>query len=121
MKFKTKRRIVKTKKILLQGILIIIGTALTAISTSMFLLPNQLSSGGFSGIATITYYLFKIPLGTAVIILNIPLFILSFIKSGRKFFINAVFGTSLLSIFLNFFEKFGPLTDDRFLGCNDSI
>ena len=117
MNFKTKRKIVKFRHLTIQAIQIIVGTAIIAFSTSLFLLPNKLSSGGFSGIATITYYLFKIPLGTTVLILNIPLFILSLIKNGKSFFINALIGTVLLSLFLNIFETFEPLTTDRFLGC----
>ena len=42
---------------------IIIGCLFMAMGTSLFLLPNQLSSGGFAGIATIIYYLFSLPLG----------------------------------------------------------
>ena len=117
MNFKTKRKIVKIRYLLIQAIQIVVGTAIVAFSTTLFLLPNQLSAGGFSGLATITYYLFGIPLGTTVLILNIPLFILSLIKNGKGFFINAIVGTVLLSIFLNIFETFDPLTTDRFLGC----
>lgn len=117
MRFKTKRKIIKFRYLLIQAIQIIVGTAIVAISTSLFLLPNQLSAGGFSGISTITYYLLGIPIGTTVLILNIPLFILSLIKNGKDFFINAIVGTVLLSVFLNFFERFEPLTTDRFLGC----
>ena len=117
MNFKIKRRIVKFKYLIIQAIQIIVGTAIVAFSTSLFLLPNQLSAGGFSGLATITYYLFRIPLGTTVLILNIPLFIIALIKNGKGFFINALVGTVLLSVFLNIFETFEPLTTDRFLGC----
>ena len=117
VKFKTKRKIIKIKYLLVQLIQIIIGTALVAISTSLFLLPNQLSSGGFSGIATIVYYLLKIPLGTTVLVLNIPLFIMSLIKNGKSFFLNAITGTIGLSFFLNIFEKLKPITTDRFLAC----
>ena len=46
-------------KIIKEGIYIIIGCALMASGTSLFLLPNQLSSGGFAGISTIIYYLFS--------------------------------------------------------------
>lgn len=52
-----------------------------------------------------------------MLLLNIPLFIISFIKNGKSFFINALIGTSLLSLFLNIFDNLKPLTDDRFLGC----
>lgn len=117
MKFKTKREIIKIKRFIIQVIHIITGTALIAIATSLFLLPNQLSAGGFSGIATITYYLFGLPLGVTVLMLNIPLFILSIIRNGKTFFINALMGTIFLSFFLDYFDKFKPLTTDRFLGC----
>lgn len=117
MKFKTKRRIIKFRYLAIETFQIIVGTAIMAFGTTLFLLPNQLSSGGFSGLGTITYYLFGIPLGTTTIILNIPLFIMSFIKNGKKFFLNALLGTVSLSIFFNIFEGFKPLTTDRFLAC----
>lgn len=117
MKFKNKREIVRIRKNIIQILHIIIGTSLIALATSLFLLPNQLSAGGFSGIATITYYLFKFPLGLTVLVLNIPLFILSIFKNGKKFFINALLGTLFLSFFLDFFDSFKALTEDRFLGC----
>ena len=56
---------------------IILGCIIMAIGTSMFLLPNKFSTGGVTGIATIVYYLFKIPLGTVNILINI-LFIFQF-------------------------------------------
>ncbi len=117
MRFKEKRNIVKIRKFILRIIQIIFGTAILAVGVSLFLLPNQLSSGGFSGIATILYYLIKIPVGTIVLILNIPLFIIALLKNGRKFVINTITGTALLSFFLNIFEKIEPLTNDRFLAC----
>ena len=117
MDFKAKRRIVKFRYLVIELIQIISGTAIIAFGTSLFLLPNQLSAGGFSGLGTITYYLFGIPLGTTTLILNIPLFVMSVIKNGKKFFLNALLGTVLLSVFFNIFEKFKPLTTDRFLAC----
>lgn len=117
MDFKKKRKIVKFKYIIIQTIQIIVGTLVMAFGTSLFLLPNQLSSGGFSGLGTITYYLLGIPLGTTTLILNIPLFIISFIKNGKKFFLNALLGTFSLSMFFNIFENLKPLTTDRFLAC----
>ena len=105
------------KNHILQIAQIAIGTAIMGVSTSLILLPNKLSSGGFSGLATITYYLFRIPLGTTILVLNIPLFIIALIKNGKKFFISAIIGTILLSAFLNFFDRLKPLTTDRFLAC----
>lgn len=117
MKFKTKKKIIKLRKIILQIIQIAIGTALMAVAVDLFLLPNQISSGGFSGIGTILYYLFEFPVGTTTLLLNVPLFIIVLIKDGRKFFFNALIGTAFLSFFLNIFQRFGALTQDRFLAC----
>ncbi len=88
-----------------------------SVGVSQFLLPNQLSSGGFTGIATILYYLLKLPMGITIIVLNIPLFIMAFIKKGGIFLVKAILGTVFLSIFIDVFDKFQPFTNDRFLAC----
>ena len=61
------------------------GSFIIAVAVSLFLLPNELSLGGFSGIATIAYYILKIPMGTTILVLNIPLFILAAFKIGKTF------------------------------------
>ena len=40
-------------------LIITIGCLIAGFGTSCFLLPNKLSSGGFSGISTILYYFYK--------------------------------------------------------------
>ena len=95
----------------------IFGAFIMAIAVSQFLLPNELSSGGFSGIATITYYLFKIPMGTTILLLNVPLFIFAGFKIGKEFFIKSIIGTSSLSIFIDILDRLPELTDDKFLAC----
>lgn len=97
--------------------LIIVGSMLMAISTALILLPNQLSTGGFSGISTILYYLFNYPVGTTTIILNIPLLLISFFKIKKSLFVKSIVGTILLSFFTDFLEVLGPITNDRFLAC----
>lgn len=97
--------------------LIIIGAFIMAFGVSQFLLPNQLSSGGLTGVATVTYYLFKLPVGTTIIALNIPLFIMAIYRKGKDFFINGLVGTLSLSIFIDVLERFNPLTQDRLLAC----
>ena len=95
----------------------ILGAAIMAFGTSAFLLPNQLSSGGLSGVATITYYLLKIPMGAMIMALNIPLFILAGYRLGKEFFAKSLIGTISLSIFIDIFDKYPPVTTDRFLAC----
>lgn len=76
---------------------IFFGAILMAIGTGSFLLPNQLSSGGFSGIATVFYYFFKIDMSKSIIFLNVPLFIIGLFKLGWKFILRTVFATTIYS------------------------
>ena len=115
MTYKTKRIYITARKGLKELILMIIGSLFLSIGTSFFLLPNQLSSGGFTGITTVIYYLFRFPMGTAMIMLNIPLFVIALFKLGKKFFVKAIIGTGLLSLFLNILEGVKPVTTDRLL------
>ena len=69
-----------------------------AFGVSVFLLPNQLSSGGFSGISTIAYYLFKVPIGTTMLVLNIPLMIFAFFRLGKLFLAKAIIRNSYIII-----------------------
>ena len=55
---KTKKTLI-LKKYLIDGLYIVIGCMIMAIGTALFLLPNQLSSGGFAGISTIIYWDFN--------------------------------------------------------------
>lgn len=115
-KRKTKYKLL-IKKYSYEIFLIAIGTILMAIGTSLFLLPNKLSSGGFSGIATITYYLFSWKMGYVILALNIPFFILAFIRIGKEFVVKSIIGTALLSFFIDLFENYQPVTNDRLLAC----
>ena len=111
---KIKRKL-KLKKNFYDVLLMVIGCLIMALGTSFFLLPNQLSSGGFTGISTIFFYLLKFPIGTTMFVLNIPLFILGYIRLGKKFIIKSIAGTTILSLFLNALEKVPIIVQDKFL------
>ena len=49
--------------ILVNYIFIIVGVYIVSLGTNMFLLPYKLTTGGASGVATILYYIFNIPMG----------------------------------------------------------
>lgn len=105
------------RKFLKNTFSIIFGCILMAGGTSFFLLPNKLSAGGFAGISTIVYYLFKIPLGTFMLAINVPIFILTYYKLGKRFAINSIIGATLYSVFVDIFDKLPAVTDDRLLAC----
>lgn len=117
MGLKEKRNKLAFKKYFFELLQIIIGTFFMAVAVSLFLLPNQLSSGGFTGIATILYYFLKLPMGFTILSLNIPLFILAFIKKGKSFVIRGIIGTVFLSAFIDLLDRYQALTSDSFLAC----
>ncbi len=114
MKEETKTKI---RNITLEILGTIIGALIMAFGVSLFLLPNQLSSGGVAGVATIIYYLLNIPMGTVILSINVPLFLISMFKIGKMFFIKSIIGTISLSVFIDLLDKLEPLTHDRFLAC----
>lgn len=107
----------KFKQILKEILETILGALIMAAGVSLFLLPNQLSSGGIAGVATIFYYLLNIPMGTVIIAINIPLFLFSMYKVGKMFFLKSTLGTVAMSVFIDLLDKIEPLTNDRFLAC----
>ena len=105
------------KKYALEYIFIIIGAFLMAVSTVLFLLPNQLSTGGISGISTILYYSCNYPVGLTMLLINVPLFVIAMVKVNKRLFFKSILGTVLLSVFIDLLENLSPITNDRFLAC----
>ena len=105
----------KIKTFLIEVLGTILGSFIMAFAVSFFLLPNELSSGGFSGIATIFYYKLKIPMGVTIASLNIPLFLIGGYKIGKTFLFKSVIGTLSLSIFIDILDIIKPLTNDKIL------
>ena len=105
------------KKLIKEYVYIAIGSLLMAVGVSQFLLPNELSTGGFSGIAIIVHYLTNYPMGTTMLILNIPLLLIAYFKVGKQLFIRSIYGTVLFSVFVDILDQINSLTQDKFLAC----
>jgi len=74
------------------------GAILFAIGYSWFLIPYKIVPGGVGGIGQILYFLFNIPVGVSMIIINIPLFAISLKIFGKRFGIRSFFGMLMTSI-----------------------
>lgn len=92
-----------------------LGCIISSFGTACFLLPNKLSSGGFAGIATILYYFFDLPMGTTILVLNIPLFIISYFKLGKRFLLKSILSTIVFSLFIDMFDMLKISIQDKFL------
>jgi uncharacterized membrane-anchored protein YitT (DUF2179 family) len=87
-----------------------------AIGFSFFLYPASLVSGGVTGISLIVNILSGFPVGAAIIILNIPIFIAGFRKLGLKFMFDSLLATVFISVMIDLLEPYArPLTDDTLL------
>jgi len=81
-------------------IMIVLGSFICALGINLFIIPSHLLSGGLSGIALIFQYILKIPAGYTILALNIPLFVISFIRINKKFTLFTGIGTISLSVSL---------------------
>ena len=87
-------------------LLIIVGTAGVAFAVQCMYDPCGLVTGGFSGIAIIIKSLTEhiipggVPLWLTNLLLNIPVFIVAYIKMGKRFIGRTLFGTVMLSAWL---------------------
>lgn len=75
----------------------IFGAALMGFVLEVFFVPVKITVGGISGIATVIHYLCGLPVGTLIVILNIPVFILGFCKFGRRFIVVSLLGMVVMS------------------------
>lgn len=95
---------------------IIVGSAIVAISFNVFLLPNEVASGGVSGISTILKGLFDWKPAFVQWAFNIPLFIAGVILLGRNFGAKTAVGTVFLPLVVFLTEAWEPWTLNPLLG-----
>ncbi len=94
----------KILKIAFQISKIIVGCALFGLGFSLFLLPNDLNAGGLSGLSMILIRLLGWgSVGTVTAILNLPLFAISGLKIGKRFFLGSLLGMLLSTAFIDLF------------------
>ncbi|MFC5628298.1 YitT family protein [Aliibacillus thermotolerans] len=84
----------------------ILGTAIMSFGIVYFNMEHQLADGGFTGITLLLYFLFGIDPAFSNLVLNVPLFYLSWKLLGRDVFFYTLIGTFSLSFFLWFFQVF---------------
>lgn len=93
----------------------ILGTAITAFAVSTMLTPNKIVCGGVSGVSTILYQTLNIAPGLTYATINIVLLIVGIKILGKEFTIKTLFGSGVLSLFVQLFSYLPPITDNVFL------
>ena len=97
------------------GLLVFAGITLTAIAISMFLVPNKIVNGGASGLATIIYYTIGLKPSISNAIINGILLLFALICFGRKFVAKILLSIAGLTILIEVFSYFPPVTDNVLL------
>ena len=85
------------------------GAIIYSVSVNMFLSPNGISPGGFTGVAAVINHITNIPTGTMLFIFNIPILILGYIKMGGVFILKTSFVTVLVSLSLDISASLSPI------------
>ncbi|MBR3591503.1 MAG: YitT family protein [Clostridia bacterium] len=85
------------------------GAIIYSVSVNMFLSPNGISPGGFTGVAAVINHITNIPTGTMLFIFNIPILILGYIKMGGVFILKTSFVTVLVSLSLDISASLLPI------------
>lgn len=107
---------IKTKKkwqFALEIAMIVLGTMLMGFAFSVFLEPNNISTGGFSALAMIINVLFvkiglpDIPTSVIYLVLNIGLYFLAIKSLGKRFAIKSLVGILSFSLGMQLFSMIG--------------
>ena len=97
------------------GAVILVGVILLSVSISSFCVPNKIVSGGVSGIATVIFYLFKIPVGISYYAVNVIFLVLGYKSLGKSFVVKTLVCAGLTSVFSDIFSSLPPITADPLL------
>ncbi|WP_277584239.1 YitT family protein [Psychrobacillus antarcticus] len=90
-------------------ILIVIGAAIAGYALEAVLIPNSVIDGGVTGISIMGTYLFGIPLGALLFVLNIPFVYIGYKQVGKTFAIMGSIGIVSLSISTVLMHQIEPI------------
>ncbi len=91
----------KFQKLLKNNGIWLIGCVLYSIGVNSLSIPNSIAQSGITGLAVIINHLTGFPVGTANLIMNIPLLILMWIFLGKKLVARTLWVTVILSTALD--------------------
>lgn len=102
-------------------LMIALGMILYGIGWTVFLLPNDITTGGVPGIASIVYFATGFPVQYTYFIINFLLLMLSIRVLGWKFSLKTIFAVFTLTFFLSIIQKLTSgivlLHDQPFMAC----
>ena len=102
-------------------LMIALGMVLYGIGWTVFLLPNDITTGGVPGIASIVYFATGFPVQYTYFAINFLLLLLALRVLGWKFSVKTIFAVFTLTFFLSIIQKLTEgvvlLHDQPFMAC----
>ena len=96
----------------------VIGSILFAIGLYTFAKNAQFAPGGVSGLAMIANYLVGVPIGTATLLINIPIILFSIRIMGKSLLLKSIKTMVINAIFLDYvIPLFPTYQGDPFMAC----
>lgn len=105
----------KVWRLVVKMLFLFIGSILAAVGLEVFLIPNNIIDGGIVGISIIASHLTKIPLGTFILVLNLPFLFVGYKQIGKTFVFSSLFSISSLSLWVSILHPVLSLTKDMLL------
>lgn len=99
----------KASTYLLDILFMTAGACIYATTVNCFTAPNNIAPGGLTGVATLLNYMFGTPIGTLILVLNIPIIIWAVIEIGYKLVLKTSFAILLSSVTIDLFAMFMPV------------
>lgn len=81
--------------------MMVVGTLMAAVSFDMFFLPYDIAPGGVSGISTVLASVLPLSVGLLSFLLNVPLFLLGWRTTGRRFAVRSFIAMTMMSLFID--------------------
>lgn len=98
-------------------ILTLLGSAVFALGFALFLEPNEINTGGISGLAMVMVKLTGVgTVGLFSILMNIPLFLIGGLKIGKRFFFGSLIGMLVSSALIDAFAMIPFVTQEPLVG-----
>ncbi len=94
--------------------LIILGLLIATLAYKMYLIPNRVVSGGFTGIGQLLNHFTGLSVGTVNVLLNVPLFLVSMKSMGMPFGVRSLLAMFALSALIDLLPL-PAATDDLLL------
>ena len=95
-------------------LLVVVGLLVAAAAYRMYLIPNQVVNGGFTGVGQLLNHATGISVGLVNIALNVPLFLISMKSMGLRFGVRSLIAMVLMSLLIDHIPL-PPATDDMLL------